>query len=47
MKDNIWQKFNQKNKDKHLWYYKNMVYALSDLKDTPQWNEFDKLLHFI
>lgn len=47
MKDNIWQKFNQKNKDKQLWYYKNILYALSDLKDTPQWKEFDKLLHFI
>ena len=32
--DRIWQKFNEKDKSKHAWYYQSCAKALDELKET-------------
>lgn len=32
--DKIWQKFNEKDKNKHAWYYRSCAKALEELKET-------------
>ena len=38
--DEVWQKFNQKDPAEQFWYYDTLAEALSDLKDTPAWQEY-------
>lgn len=42
--DRLWERFNQKDKNRHAWYYKSLVTALSDLSDTAAWKEYDSLV---
>ncbi len=41
--DEVWNKFNQKNKKKHEWYHRSVVEATKELSDTPQWKEYSEL----
>lgn len=42
--DQIWERFNEKSKEKHGWMYRQIAEALSELKDTFAWQEYDRLV---
>ncbi|MCC8138931.1 MAG: phosphohydrolase, partial [Lachnospiraceae bacterium] len=42
--DRIWERFNQKDKAKHAWLYRQTAEALRDLEEYPAWREFDQLV---
>ena len=42
--DKLWERFNEKSKEKHGWMYRQVAEALSDLKDTFAWQEYDDLV---
>jgi myo-inositol-1(or 4)-monophosphatase len=42
--DELWLRFNEKRKEKHGWMYRQVAEALSDLKDTFAWQEYDELV---
>lgn len=47
--DNIWQRFHQKDKNQHCWYYTNIAECLSELKSHHAYQEYitliDKTFH--
>ena len=42
--DQLWERFNEKSKEKHGWMYRQVAEALSELKDTFAWQEYDRLV---
>ncbi|MDO4186563.1 MAG: HD domain-containing protein [Bacteroidales bacterium] len=42
--DEIWNLFNVKDKAEHAWHYHGLADALSDLSDTPAYQEFYALV---
>ena len=42
--DEIWNLFNVKDKAEHAWHYHGLTDALSDLSDTPAYQEFASLV---
>lgn len=42
--DKLWERFNEKRKDKHGWMYRQVAIALSELSDTLAWQEYDDLV---
>ena len=42
--DKLWERFNEKRKDKHGWMYRQVAEALSELSDTLAWKEYDDLV---
>lgn len=42
--DRIWERFNQKDKAKHAWLYRQIAEALRDLDEYPAWKEYDQLV---
>ena len=38
--DALWQRFNQKDKNEHRWYYKSIAGCLSDLCEYPAYKEY-------
>lgn len=42
--DAVWTRFNQRDPNEHYWYYSSVAAALSELKDTPAWQEYDLLI---
>ena len=42
--DQLWERFNEKSKEKHGWMYRQVADALSELKDTFAWQEYDRLV---
>ena len=42
--ERLWERFNQKDKEEHGWYYRSMALELLALKDTEAWKEFDGLV---
>ena len=42
--DELWNRFNQKEKSEHAWYYKSIAELLSDLSDTPAYQEYVELV---
>lgn len=45
--DEAWDDFNMKDPKMHYWYYSSIKEALSDLKDTPVYKEYDFLIHSV
>ncbi|MBR3952588.1 MAG: HD domain-containing protein [Oscillospiraceae bacterium] len=41
--DKLWERFNQKDKNEHAWYYKSFIETLSELKDTAAYEEYCEL----
>lgn len=41
--EQIWERFNVKEKEKHAWYYTSMIERLQELKATPQYQEYVEL----
>ena len=42
--DKLWERFNEKRKEKHGWMYRQVAIALSELSDTLAWQEYDDLV---
>ena len=42
--DKLWERFNQKDKNEHAWYYSSIADLLSDLKECPAWVEYKELV---
>jgi len=42
--DELWDRFNQKDKNEHGWYYKAILEATRDLQYYPAWKEFRQLV---
>ncbi len=42
--DKLWERFNEKRKEKHGWMYRQVAEALSELSDTWAWLEYDDLV---
>lgn len=42
--DKLWERFNQKDKDKHGWYYKSVAEALKELGEYPAYQEYLELV---
>ena len=42
--DALWLRFNEKRREKHAWMYRQVAEALSELKDTFAWQEYDELI---
>jgi myo-inositol-1(or 4)-monophosphatase len=45
--DDMWQKFNQKNKEKQEWYYRAIAEATSELSAFDAWQEYSFLIEKI
>lgn len=43
--EDLWKRFNQKDKIMHGWYYLSVADALSELSDTFAWKEYRWLIH--
>lgn len=41
--DALWDRFNQKDKNEHAWYYKSFIETLSELKGTAAYEEYCEL----
>lgn len=42
--DKLWERFNEKRKEKHAWMYRQVADALSELQDTFAWQEYNDLV---
>lgn len=40
----VWNRFNQTDPEQHHWCYRSMADALADLKEYPEWQEYDGLI---
>lgn len=45
--DEIWERFNVKEKEKHGWYYNTMIDLLRDLSEFPAYQEYVGLCRFV
>lgn len=45
--DSMWQKFNQKDKNKQYWYYKSIADATKELSEFDAWQEYSFLIERI
>ena len=45
--DEMWQKFNQKDKEKQEWYYRSIADATSELSNFDAWQEYTFLVEKI
>ena len=42
--DALWQRFNQKDKNEHYWYYQGIADCLTELKAYPAYTEYCELI---
>lgn len=42
--DKLWERFNEKRKERHGWLYRQVAEALASLSDTFAWQEYDELV---
>ncbi len=45
--DELWERFNEKNKNEHKWYYEGMVEALKSLSQYEAYHEFKELVSIV
>lgn len=45
--DEIWKRFNDRERDHHRWYYHGLVEVLEDLREFPEYEEFVRLYEFV
>ena len=43
--EQLWERFNQKNKNAHGWYHHCVCEQLKELSHTSAWQEYDELVH--
>lgn len=42
--DKLWERFHEKRKEKHAWYYTSILYAVDELKDEFAYLEYKRLV---
>lgn len=42
--DELWSRFNQKDKNEHYWYYSSIAQCLAELADYPAFDEYIELV---
>ena len=42
--DKLWERFNQKDKNEHYWYYSSIAKCIPELSDYPVYKEYCELL---
>ncbi len=42
--ENFWERFNEKRKEMHAWYYRSVADRLMEFSDTDAWKELDYLI---
>jgi myo-inositol-1(or 4)-monophosphatase len=42
--DALWQRFNQKEKNEHYWYYQSIADCLTELETYPAYKEYCDLI---
>jgi myo-inositol-1(or 4)-monophosphatase len=47
MGDEVWQRFNEKNKSEHAWYYKGIAERLTGLEEYPAYQEYKSLCKMV
>lgn len=45
--DEVFNRFNEKNKEEHKWHYVQLASAMGVLNDTPAWREFASLINYV
>lgn len=45
--DGIWDRFNEKDKSQHAWYYVGVLECLTELKDYPAYEEYQNLCKLV
>ena len=45
--DEIWQRFNEKNRESHRWYLAGILDSLQDLKDLAAFQELERLYQLV
>ena len=45
--DQLWERFNQKDKAEHGWYYRSIAEATKDLTAFPAWQEYNQLVNIV
>lgn len=41
--EELWQRFNMKDREKQAWYYTSMIELLKEFKETPEYQEYVRL----
>ena len=47
MGDEVWQRFNEKDKSQHAWYYLSIAEYLSDLEKFAVYQEYKALCKYV
>ena len=47
MGDKVWQRFNEKNKSEHAWYYKGVADRLTGMEEYPAYVEYKALCKLV
>ena len=42
--DGVWERFNQKDKNEHAWYYRGVAERLGELSDTFAYQEYVEIV---
>ena len=45
--DKLWDRFNQKDKSEHGWYYRSIADATKELSNYPAWKEYAQLVSLV
>ena len=45
--DRLWDRFNQKDKSEHGWYYRSIADATMELSEYPAWQEYERLVSLL
>ena len=45
--DKLWNRFNQKDKSEHGWYYRSIADATRELSNYPAWKEYAQLVSLV
>ena len=45
--DQVFERFNEKNKEEHKWHYTSLATAMNVLNDTPAWKELTALINYV
>ncbi len=45
--DEIWQRFNEKNRESHRWYLEGILDGLQELRDLAPYQELKRLYHMV
>ena len=43
----LWERFNQKDKAEHYWYYSGIAECISQLWDHPAYKEYCELIYMV